>query len=154
VKKKVLFLLIIISFNTYSQLKLNDRFDFKESSLKFSIYSYGNPTISDFFVVINSNLGRTISLIESLNKCSKERYDFYFLNIGKEKYSDNDMQQLLIQFIEYITSRRKLVDSNMHLILEYDYSSQYEKERYVRKLNEITKLKILNQENSICNLTD
>jgi len=145
-------IVILFSLNIYSQRRISEKIKFQDSVLNYELITYAKPIISDFYVIINENSEVNSDLIKSLKNCYKLNTDFYFLNIEAKKYSKNEKENLLLEFIKQLMDRRKLNDSKLHIVLNSDYSDMYNNEYIKNNLKEISELKIMTLENSICEL--
>ncbi|MEZ4802849.1 MAG: hypothetical protein R2797_08745 [Gelidibacter sp.] len=143
---------ILSSFNTYSQRRISETIKFQDSILTYELITYAKPIISDFYVVINENSEINSNLIKSLKDCYKLNTDFYFLDIDAKKYSKSEKEKLLIVLIKQLKAKRKLENSKLHFVLNSNYSELYNTEQAENNLNEISELKIMTLENSICEL--
>src|SRR5690606_36385726 len=145
-------IVILFSLNIYSQRRISEKIKFQDSVLNYELITNAKPIISDFYVIINENSEVNSDLIKSLKNCYKLNTDFYFLNIGAKKYSKNEKENLLLEFIKQLMDRRKLNDSKLHIVLNSDYSDMYNNEYIKNNLKEISELKIMTLENSISEL--
>jgi hypothetical protein len=95
--------------------------------------------------------------LKKLKNCNIESNrigSIYYIVIPEEFTEEED--ELVLEFLSYIFSRRKLVDKELNIIADGNYFSLYEKKialtrRYKNGLlNKIEKLSIIEYDDNLC----
>lgn len=123
--RQILAILLLSFINAQSQT-LSERFKFKDKELEYSLavkyISNSNLYIFTYYVFIISNNSAASLNSLKLTDCIQAGKQYYLLNITNENFTNEEKNQVIALFLKTITDKRKLVDSNLHLILSGNYS--------------------------------
>ena len=153
--KLLTLLLILVGLYCNAQSKLF-RHEFESLNQKFNYALYSNPKLSkqNFYIIILEDESPD-KILKNISKCGNIHSDFIILNLENQNLTGVNKEQLLFDFINDITSRRKLLDLEMVLILNTDFTNFYSQNRNDRKkasgfLNKINKTYVLKNSNQFC----
>lgn len=130
--KNILFIigLAIVSMNCYSQKKHNTTFLFGNETIEYSSYSYAKRNISNFYIICHDDSDKLKKIINDIEKCfvnHNQNTKFYFLLIPEKINSIEEKEKLFLEFLSDIVNHTKLIDSNLSIISNSDYTNLYRK---------------------------
>jgi hypothetical protein len=148
------FIVFIVCACANAQETSEDFFDYKEKKLAYNVIN-SETNSNKFNVIILKSISneRILKKIKTCNIESKHIGSIYYIVIPKE-FTEED--ELVLEFLSYIFSKRKLVDKEMNIIADENYFSLYEEKimrtrRYKNGLlNKIEKLSIVKIEENWC----
>ncbi|MFY0482835.1 hypothetical protein ACI6PS_09515 [Flavobacterium sp. PLA-1-15] len=156
--RNILRCFIIFIFCAYAnaQQTNKDFFSYKEEKVLFNFIN-SKASSNNFNVVIfeSKSPDEILKRIKTCTKENKQIASIYYLVIPKEFTEEKD--ELVLEFLSDILSKRKLVDKEMNIIADGNYFSLYKDKialtrRYKNGLlNKIEKLSIVKTEDSLCN---
>ncbi|HEU4496970.1 MAG TPA: hypothetical protein VFR70_07955, partial [Flavobacterium sp.] len=120
----------------YSQKKQNATFLFEDKTIEYSSYSFTNKNILDFYIICHDDAGKLKEIMNNVQTClagKNVNKKFYFLLFPEKVNNMEIRQKLFLELITNIVSRTKLIDSNLFVISDDDYSTLY---RRTKKLND------------------
>lgn len=160
--KKINLALILLLFFLQSngQTIFKEHFLFDSKEVEYSSTT-GKHIKGKFYIVIQNTETGTGQFIDDIKNCLKKKksfdFNYYYLIVPKE--FSNQKEALVLEFIKDILSKHKLADSEMNIISDNDYFMLYNETRSINRgrykhvfLNKINSLKILDKNNSICEL--
>lgn len=162
--KKILYIIVltIVSINGYSQKKHNSTFSFGNQIIKYSSYSYAKRNISNFYIICYDDRDKLKKIINDIEMCfvnHNQNTKFYFLLIPKKIKDIKQKEKLFLEFLSDVVNRTKLIDSNLFIISNDDYTNLYREIKKERSnkykygyLNDIKDIFIENDP-EICKIT-
>ena len=150
------FIIFIVCAYANAQETNKDFFSYKEEKVLFNfINSKVNSNKFNVIIFESKSPDEILKTIKTCTKANKHIGSIYYLVIPEEFTEEKD--ELVLEFLSDIFSKRKLVDKEMNIIADGNYFSHYQDKialtrRYKNGLlNKIEKLSIVGTEDSLCN---
>ena len=150
-----LLVFILFCMNTYGQKNNNDFFTYNKKEVYYSTYNFKNVS-NKFNIIIIQN--KNIEFEKEIKLCIKKKKklgNIYYIFIPEE-FSEQK-EELVLEFMSDILSKRKLIDKEMNVFADGNYFNLYEETRTSNNgkyknsfLNKIHKTTILNSSDNIC----
>lgn len=108
--------------NCNAQKISSKEFSFKDAEVEYLIVHTPTNPIQNFYVILSDSNGKQLNkLKDNIGKCISSNEIAYLSVVPK----DVNKEEYLLEFISHITNRTKLIDSNLIIITEYNYSDLY-----------------------------
>ena len=154
-------LVFIFCVNMYSQKTTCEKISIENQEIDYLFIS-SKSNSNTFQIIIVDNEFEKDNLKKIVKRCSKKRENIgsiYFVAIPKE--FKNVEEKFILEFICSILSKKKLIDKEMNLITNKNYSSFYEETRIKNNgkyknsfLNKVNKLSIIDSVENICDFIE
>lgn len=133
--KKILNTTVLFVFcqAMFGQKISSDQFTFEKDVIKYS-YVKSKKDSNKFYVVIVNEDIKVDDIEKTIKKCSKNNKSFgniYYVVVSKI-YTEN-FQQLMLEFLTDVMSKRKLIDKEMNIISDRDFRNFYDETRIKNK---------------------
>jgi hypothetical protein len=157
IMKNIIRYFIVFVFCSYAnaQETSEDFFDYKEKKLVYNVvYLKTNSTKFNVIILKSISYEQILKKLKTCNIESKRIGSIYYIVIPEEFIEEKD--ELVLEFLSYIFSRRKLVDKELNVIADGNYFSLYEKKIVLTRrykdglLNKIEKLNIIEYDDNLC----
>jgi hypothetical protein len=119
---------LLICLNTFAQKKNSKNFNYESQQISYSEVSFTDKNIIDFFIVMNDDSKTTNSFQDKIIECKHLKNShsrFYFLTIPENCKTLEQKEKLFLEFASTIQNRAKLIDSNLYIISDKDYTGLY-----------------------------
>ena len=150
------FSILFFSLNVEGQI-VKQQFEFEGNKFEYSFIS-SKHTSNKFYIVITKNDTKFTDLEKTINNCITKKKNIgnvYFFAIPSEL--SNKKENIVLDFMNDILSKRKLIDKEMNILVDENYFVLYEEERIKNKgkyktcfLNKIHRTTILKSSDNIC----
>jgi hypothetical protein len=151
-----IFSLLFFSLNIQGQTN-KQQFEFDSSQIEY-LFIPSKHISNKFYIVITKNENQFSDLEKRVSKCvakKKNIGNIYILVIPNNLLSEKE--KVVLDFMNDILSKKKLIDKQMNLIVDENYFALYEDIRIKNKgkyktcfLNKIHKTTILKTTDNIC----
>ncbi|OUS00035.1 hypothetical protein A9Q86_11365 [Flavobacteriales bacterium 33_180_T64] len=136
IKMKSIILFVLFSFNFYcfSQNRELKKFSFQNNEITYSRIDYSKYKIAQFFISMYSEDDKYDSIEQNAYTCllNKERLYhtlYFFIRVPKEIIDPKVKNEFFTEFISHLKKEEKMVDINLYLNFDTDYSTSYRKEQ-------------------------
>jgi len=148
---------ILFCVNTYGQKNNKDFFAFNKKEVYYSTYNFKNVSNKFNIIIIQNKNIEFEKEIKLYIKKKKNIGNIYFICIPEE-FSEQK-EELVLEFMSDILSKRKLIDKEMNVIADANYFNLYEENRSSNNskyknsfLNKINSMNILKTNDNLYKL--
>lgn len=149
------FIIFCVFTSVNAQKTSDDFFYYKEKKLTYGTINFiGNSNTFNVMIFESFNIDNVLDKIKSCNENSDNIGSIYYIIIPIEYNAEKD--ELVLEFLSDIFSKKKLVNKEMNIIADGNYFSLYEEKiahtrRYKKGLlNKIEKLNIIKTKENMC----
>ena len=154
-------LVFLFSINMYSQKTNCEKILIENQEIDYLFISSKSNSDTFQIVIVDDEFEKD-NLKKILKRCSKKKENvgsIYFVAIPKE--FKNNEGKFTLEFISSILSKKKLIDKEMNIVTNKNYSSLYEETRIKNNgkyknsfLNKVNKLSIIDSVENICDFIE
>jgi hypothetical protein len=151
--KNLYFLLLFVSCCGFAQKKNLFQFDFRDTPLQYNRIDYPQYGIANVFVTFYEETDGD-KIVTTAEQCLLEIGNlyhtyFYFVMLPK-LYNENEKQQLVSQFLQYIWAVDQLSEADLYLNFGTDYSATYKQEAEAKQVKPAKRIKTGVSSKNVC----